>query len=397
MAKVRRLLSVALGATGATLAACGFDLQGSAEGDASPPDAAIVDAAQQDAPDGPSVSPTFVPSHVPPSAFDGAAIDMSDVTDIDTDVPKITTGGGSSPPKIVIHGSFAVVSAGAWTVGSNLRVHGSHPLVVVCARGVVVKAMIDVAARLDQPGAGGAAPGAGSGKGGDGVVGAANIDTGGGGAGFGVAGAAGGGDATYAGGAAGAAYGGALADLAGGSGGGHGSDSTYLKSGVGGAGGGAIQISSALSIEIAAGGVIDVGGGGGGGGQGAPYGGAGGGGGSGGTIFLEAPALTIAGSLAANGGGGGGAGVYNVTPNGAPGANGSATATPASGGAGQGGQGNGGTGGALGAAPTTPATATNNGGGGGATGVVWLRTSRVDATVSAGAVVTPRPRTDKTL
>lgn len=65
----------------------------------------------------------------------------------------------------------------------------------------------------------------------------------------------------------------------------------------GGFGGGAIQITSAVSITIGAAGVINAGGGG------AIE--SAGGGGSGGSILLEAPNVTVAGVLAANGGGGG--------------------------------------------------------------------------------------------
>ena len=66
-----------------------------------------------------------------------------------------------------------------------------------------------------------------------------------------------------------------------------------------GAGGGAVELVSLTSIDVASGGVIDVGGGGGDDGAG---------GGAGGTVVLEAPTVTIDGTLAANGGGGGGCG-----------------------------------------------------------------------------------------
>lgn len=85
--------------------------------------------------------------------------------------------------------------------------------------------------------------------------------------------------------------------------------------GFGGGGGGAIQVVSATEIELSDSGLIDVGGGG---------GASTAGGGSGGTVVLEAPTVSIVGSLAgvaANGGAGGGCGQpgFDGGPAGAPG------------------------------------------------------------------------------
>jgi hypothetical protein len=86
-------------------------------------------------------------------------------------------------------------------------------------------------------------------------------------------------------------------------GGGGGIPSTGSES-AGGGGGGAVQLVSATSIQIDSSGSIDAGGCGGASTVYFPY--TGSGGGAGGTIILEAPTVTVAGTLAVNGGGGGG-------------------------------------------------------------------------------------------
>jgi hypothetical protein len=157
----------------------------------------------------------------------------------------------------------------------------------------------------------------------------------------------------------------------------------------GGAGGGAIQLGARTSITIAVGASINVGGGGGefGGetsGQGAS------GGGSGGAILLEAPAVTIAGTLAANGGGGGG-GTSSHVPSGA---NGSASATAAAGGVSEGiSPGGGGSAGAHidGSNGSDTATRTAGGGGGGA-GRIRINTATGVAAVT-GATLSPAATT----
>jgi hypothetical protein len=150
-------------------------------------------------------------------------------------------------------------------------------------------------------------------------------------------------------------------------------------------GGGAIQFVAGTSITLMAGAYISAPGGGG------PQGGLAttqeaSGGGSGGAILLEAPTVTIAGTLAANGGGGGeGAG-----GNASGGANGddghNADATAAAGGAA--GTGNhGGTGGAgdtaSGGNAVSDGTASASGGGGGV-GRIRINTSTGSAVLTGG-------------
>lgn len=89
-------------------------------------------------------------------------------------------------------------------------------------------------------------------------------------------------------------------------------DSSNQSTHGGGGGGGAIELVSASQIVVAETGTIDVGGGG-----GSPT--SGGGGGAGGTMLLVAPAITIAGTLAANGGSGSACGVsVDATPDDIP-------------------------------------------------------------------------------
>lgn len=160
-------------------------------------------------------------------------------------------------------------------------------------------------------GLGGIAPAApdGGGPGGGGMGGMVFSYRGGGGGGaHGGAGGGGGSLGTASGGPGGTAYGATdLVPLTAGSGGGAGADPYDAAcSSEGGSGGGAFHIASASSIEVTAGGSIDVGGGGGTGGMACSSGGAGGGGGgAGGGLLLEAPVVTVAGYLLAAGGGGG--------------------------------------------------------------------------------------------
>jgi len=99
-----------------------------------------------------------------------------------------------------------------------------------------------------------------------------------------------------------------------------------------GAGGGAIQLSARVAIDVPSGGSLSAGGGAGRGGI-FPIGG-GGGGGAGGYLGLDAPTITIGGTLAANGGGGGG-GASDVA-NGINGNNGATSGNEAAGGNGAG-------------------------------------------------------------
>jgi hypothetical protein len=204
--------------------------------------------------------------------------------------------------------------------GKDLNVVGSHPLVFIALDTITITGSLSASSREDVAEAGGQVSkvsGKGAGPGGGGAP--MDLQAGGGGSYCGVGGAG----AAESGATApgGPTYGSAsIAPLLAGSEGGK-------KGLTGGAGGGAVQLVAGTSITIEASGVVSAGAGGGGlggiGGQGANAGG------SGGAILLEAPAVTMAGTLAANGGGGGGAalgggeGGKNATPN----------ATPAAGGA----------------------------------------------------------------
>jgi hypothetical protein len=177
---------------------------------------------------------------------------------------------------------------------------------------------------------------------------------GGGGGGFGGTGGRGGNstnpsaNATGTGGDGGATCGTPeLIPLEGGSGGGSGADGSCGSNcgWAGGGGGGVIQISSRTRIDIASGGAIDVSGGTGHGvGGGLSSRGGGGGGGAGGGVLLEAPVVSVAGTLTANGGGGGasgagsgGAGATGATKDGTNGRDFSAAAQGGAGGGGGGG------------------------------------------------------------
>ncbi len=198
---------------------------------------------------------------------------------------------------------------------AHIRVMGQLPLVLVSLTDMTILGTIDAHAESDVAYAGGfhalAAAGKGSGPGG----GATGTGTGGA-----VPGVAGGG-ASYCGlGGKGAAEQGStdvpgaptpaygandIRPLIGGSSGG-------VSSQAAGGGGGALQFVAGGSFTINVGASINAGGGGGefGGiatGQNA------GGGGSGGSILIEAPTVTMGGTLAVNGGGGGGSGAGGGT------------------------------------------------------------------------------------
>jgi hypothetical protein len=151
-----------------------------------------------------------------------------------------------------------------------------------------------------------------------------------------------------------------------------------------GAGGGGVQLTAALTLTLDAGSYISVGG------QGGPIGGLAadqnpGAGGSGGSILLEAPTVTVAGTLAANGGGGGG----DYSTNG--GANATPNATAAAGGAAGNSDGAGGTGGAATATaggPGMTGTGLNAGAGGGGVGRILIN-STTGAAMVTGAAMSP--------
>lgn len=300
---------------------------------------------------------------------------------------------------------------GVWTFhrfavngGAAVRFTGARSAVFVSGTSVAVGGTIDgtggcagsdVACAGPGGGVGGnAAIATGCGPGGTGAAatsaGGDGGGGGGGGRGAGAAGGLGGGDGT--GGVGGGACVAANAEpLVGGSGAGAGGPGAVARC-KGGGGGGALQITALESLTVS--GTITLGGAGGEGGAGDPNtsnAAAGCGGGAGGTLLLEAPAATISGTLAANGGGGGG-GASGANP-GSPGAPGGVTATPASGGAPAGIGGAGGAGAAGATAPVvgSPSTIGNGGGGGGGIGAIYIRTS--PGMLTQGGVATPVPGT----
>ncbi|ACY14632.1 hypothetical protein [Haliangium ochraceum] len=299
-----------------------------------------------------------------------ATIDTSALTVDGQDYPQSGAGiffesvpqEGGGPELAVLHLGRLELT------GGTVSVTGSRPLVVIAQDEIIINGELSGAANLQTPGPGGFLPGEGeqSGAGGDGSN--DNLDDGGGGgAGHATAGARGGhGDCGGCdlGGAGGQAYGDqGQTRLFGGSGGGAAGNSCDAP--PGGAGGGAIQLTAGVRIEIGGDGSIHVGGGGGSGGSNCPgNAGGGGGGGAGGSIYLQAPVVNNVGTLAANGGGGG-SGRGNTSN---PGQNGKASTEVASGGSSGGGVGgNGGCGGASGdsSCPQTGEDNEANGGGGG--------------------------------
>ena len=296
----------------------------------------------------PDLAPPFTPTHVSADDFRLGTQPLTVTMSIQTDAANLLIDGQPAPAGVsfAVENGLAGIAASQVTVPANatVRVTGALPLVIVSGSSISVAGRIDISAHGVSPGAGGAGPGAGGA--GAGTAGNQNAagDSGGSGAGYGTSGGKSGDDTGTGcgiGGTKGVAGGTttgapALTTLAGGAGGGAGKpgscDPTNYPAAVGGAGGGALQLTAATSITVA--GAINAGGGGGQGGckdPGQANSGSGAGGGSGGAIFLETPALTVTGTLAANGGGGGGGAVLTA---GGAGGDGLAAATAATAGAG---------------------------------------------------------------
>lgn len=396
------------------LAACGFSGVGTGpelvQGGDGGPDAPItLDGARDATGDNDlPIPPAAQPSHVD-VPYDPSAPDVSGLTVIDTGTPGTLTATPSTTPALPAGARFevkgadkiAVLIVGGLDVNVPLVVRGARSLVVVAARAARVGSSIDAGGKGEKPGPGGFAFGAGDGRGKDGEEGSVDQDSGGGGGSFGSLGAAGGDTPSgKAGGAAGIVYGDDPSLFFGGSPGGEGSPVDKCRPRqLGGGGGGAIQISSLVSVEVLAGAWINTGGGG---GRGGCYdnGSAGGGGGSGGTIFLESRSIMIAGTLASNGGGGGGGGDGDLVfgYNAESGENGGASlpnVTVAAGGDDPA-QGRGGAGAMEGSAAVKGENAfvNNLGGGGGGMGRIWLRTFSLDGTPAkaptiSGATISP--------
>ena len=381
--------------------ACGFNPSGGELGDGDAagddPDATdeIVDAS-------PDAAPVDI-HHVPAAAEMIGTGDLAITADVTVDTGALTVTGIALEPGVELVASaqdgggpeLAILRVRSLAVASSvtLRAVGTRPLVVL-ADTITIAGLFDAGGHRGEPGAGGSGARAGTGKGADGSRSGSYADGGGGGAGFARTGASGGEADNASGGAGGAPYGDAmLTELLGGSGGGAtntgGCDATSP-----GAGGGAVQLYAATSIVITATGAINAGGGGGSGGASCTFQYlAGTGGGSGGAIYLQAPAVSNGGVLAANGGGGGGGASGSA---GGPGQDGSATTARATGGT-SGGTSYGAAGGRGGSALGDATDGDNGpglgngGGGGGATGhiVIRHRDTPVDGTTSPAATIAP--------
>ena len=274
--------------------------------------------------------------------------------------------------------------------GATLTIAGTRPLLLAVWGSATIAGDLDGAANLASPGPGGASattvacPGTSTGDTGAGGTPA----EGGGGGGYQGTGGRGGNN--------GALPGDPLAPtlvIHGGCSGGTGGAGTGAA-GNRGAGGGALQITARMSITVTSDSTFNFGGGGGIGGHTA-YG-AGGAGGAGGYIGFDAPTVTLAGVLAANGGAGGG-GASDVG-DGSTGPNARADANAAIGGAGAtatnigacGRGGNGSAGGTLNGS-VGGSSACGGGGGGGAAGyiLVWSPQLTVTGTLSPPATGGP--------
>jgi hypothetical protein len=371
------------------LAGCGF--KAATTIDSSSIDGNIVDAPIIDA----MIDSRMIDSLVPPTDF---LVDhvgtvplslLSQDRNFTTDTTIDTTSTTGTVPLTFVPqtgGSLvAVLYARNLAVNSTVRIIGDKPLVIVAETITInTTGVLDASARHEIPGANGhnfAEPG--SGAGGKGNGGGFRVRTSGaGGAGHGTAGATGGSSNTTDAprGTAGVATGDQkITVLTGGSAGGNSrcpvNSTTPSNSGVGGAGGGAIQLSARLTLIIN--GKIVAGGGGGAGGRNCnnPTNGdldSGGGGGSGGAIYIQTLqlVLNVGSGVYANGGGGGGGSVFSsgVKPGGA-GSDGDSGAQSDGGGGGNGdATRTGGKGGSSAAGPATGGDGNYGGGGGGAVG-----------------------------
>lgn len=320
---------------------------------------------------------TFVPSN-----FDPTTIDMTLATDVDvagdnggctldTDNPQAFSCNNQDVPFGVAIQQVAqpngaptllVVGVRSFRVsaGVTLDIAGTHPVAIYSLGPVDIQGTIRAAASGSTEGNGALH------SGGLGEPASAPDESGLGGAGGSFCGKGGdgapvAGDAGTGGTIAVAPYGSPeLVPLYGGS-----SGANHASSGYGG---GAVQITSLVSIAVS--GEIDVNGDGGNQVFGATENGSksGGGGGSGGAILLEAPTVTGGGKLFANGGGGASGDDF--------GSDGQESAIAAPGAAPSGGAGSGGAtvDGAKGSSAAKSGGVTDNGGGGGGAGYIRINT-----------------------
>ncbi|HSY21601.1 MAG TPA: hypothetical protein VK841_05785, partial [Polyangiaceae bacterium] len=244
----------------------------------------------------------FAPSNVAAALV---GLDLSNLPDIDSTETIDQTGVdcNATPGCIattVTQSDGSVVNlyvAHSWRIEANavVTIADSKPLVIVALTTIDILGRLDASSQGDDPIAGGIKGVAGmtGGGAGGGLAGQTTDNTpgiGGGGGGFCGAGGAGG-NATSTLGAGGASYGSAtLIPLTPGSAGG----GAEL---AGGGSGGAVQLVAGISVTIEAGGIVAAGGGG--GAPGGPYsaGQAAAGGGSGGAVLIEAPSVSVLGTI----------------------------------------------------------------------------------------------------
>ncbi len=308
-----------------------------------------------------------------------SSIDFSMLPDVDikaTDQLGLTPASYGVMQIMVTEAGGTTINvyiANSWKIEPTglLNIVDHAPVVIVSATTIDVLGRIDATSSSNDTAVGGGFTSTGGlggpGGGGSGMASdypATDNSIGAGGGSFCGAGGAGG-SAAGTQGAPGPTYGlPTLIPLQGGSAGG-------ALPGLGGSGGGAIQLVAATSVTVGPAGIVSAGGGGG-------YGG-GAAGGAGGGILIEAPTVTLAGTLAANGGGGGdgdstGFGV-DATPNATPAAG---TSDAASGAGGDGSAGAT----ITGAAGVAGGSDAPSGGGGGGAGYIRINTQSGTATLS---------------
>jgi hypothetical protein len=331
--------------------------------------------------DGGGLALTYPPSNVGGMKFSaentGPLVMTGDNCTIYTtypDPPGLSCDSGMNPPQDIF-GVTLPNGAGTAVVYvftyvdidsmSSLMVAGPNPLIIVALGSVDLRGNIDASADRFDPNAP-AVPGERVSGPGLGMFNNGGPQGGGGGSFCGTGGLGATGSGALAGDSnPGAAYGTSnLIPLWGGSPGG-GANTQSLDGNANGNGGGAIQISAAMSLTIESGAFITVNGSG-----GVSAGDESGeGGGSGGAILLEAPSVTIAGVLEANGGEGSDPNMDGASP---PDDGGVATEPGCVGG-------NGGAAGQVNGASGGPGNG-GYGGGGGAAG--WIRINSGSTTVT---------------
>ena len=333
-----------------------------------------------------------LPSDVAPDGLaDTTLTDViinSDTGEIGTDqVPDLHHGDDSGIENGIDYrrrGPITMFRFKSLTLAGTITLIGSRPIALVSDGAVKVDGIIDARGRCELSTAGPGGFGGGSAGNQDGR---APVGTMAGGSGATSSSGGGGGGHASAGGSGEIAAGGepfgepTIMTLVGGAGGGAGGGG--MNFGRGGGGGGALQIVSNLEITIPGGGINA---GGCGGEPGTGNNDSGGGGGAGGTILLEAPLVTITGTLAANGGGGGGGGGAIAKP----GDDGTLDTLPAAGGSGDSNNDElGGPGAATGAEAGSGGDGSNPGGGGGGIGRIRINTRGGTGATLTSATLSP--------